>query len=195
MYFSTHLPFLSWEIPSKDAPTAGFLADSNFCFFFLCVTCRFWFLLILCSLKKLKSRENKDVKIIENELLYTHFYLIYFTQLVSLTLCFHYCELIYLALLYSFWFTQLIFVSSPPVFRHITLDCGSKGRPRPRKNVGWNSRNPSRSSWTSLAMSHCSSLESCSMFPMFPGWSKKPPGKESSNGNCETVTQVTERAT
>lgn len=116
-------------------------------------------------------------------------------QPLSLALCFHYCKLIYLVLLYSFWLTQLIFVSSPPVFRHITLDCGSKGRPRPRKNVGWNSRNPSRSSWTSLAMSHCSSLESCSMFPMFPGWSKKPPGKESPNGNCETVTQVTEKAT
>ena len=65
--------------------------------------------------------------------------------------------------------------------RPITLACGSKERPRPRPIAGWSWRNPSRSSWTSLAMSHCSSLESCSTCPVFPGWSKKPPGEESPN--------------
>lgn len=63
--------------------------------------------------------------------------------------------------------------------RPITLDCGSKERPKHRPSDGWSWRNPSRSSWTSSAMSHCSSSGSCSMCPVFPAWSKRPRGKES----------------
>lgn len=65
--------------------------------------------------------------------------------------------------------------------RPITSGCGSMERLRPQSIAGWSWRNPSRSSWTSLAMSLCSSSESCSTCRMFRGWSKKPPGKESSN--------------
>ena len=73
-------------------------------------------------------------------------------------------------------------------FRPITSGCGSMGRPRPRPIAGWSWRNPSRSSWISLATSRCSSLESCSTCPVFPGWSRKPPGKDSTNTHLHFVT-------
>lgn len=82
-------------------------------------------------------------------------------------------------------FPDLVFHADlPPISpyltsRPITSGCGSKERPKPLPSVGWSWRNPSKSSWTSLATSRCSSSESCSMCPMCPGWIRRPPGKES----------------
>lgn len=63
--------------------------------------------------------------------------------------------------------------------RPITSGFGSMERRRPRPSAGWSWRSPSRSSWTSLAMSRCFYSESCSTCQVFLAWSKKPPGKES----------------
>lgn len=90
---------------------------------------------------------------------------------------------------------DLVHYSDPPsvssaASRPISSGCGSRERRRPRPSAGWSSRNPSRSSWTSLAMSRCSSLASCSTCPMFPGWSKRPQGKEISRQHSKKKNQA-----
>lgn len=75
-------------------------------------------------------------------------------------------------------------------FRPITSGCGSMERLRPRPIAGWSWRNPLRSSWTSLAMSHCSSSESCSTCQVFHGWSKKQPGKEEWSKTTSTMSDT-----
>lgn len=90
---------------------------------------------------------------------------------------------------------DLMYHADPPSlsllgFRRITSGCGSMERLRPRPIAGWSWRNPSRSSWTSLATSHCSSSESCSTCQVFRGWSKKQPGKECSK-TTYTVSDTT----